>query len=143
MIWNRALTQAFIFCYLLLTKSITFAVVRQVEKTQEAVQKEQSLASKLKEEIKQANSSAEEKVQLEQQKVQATEKERALVEKSLEAERQKVCILLLCAAVSPALAYRQVLCPVVKCPALPSSALPCHSLPCPGLSLSALSSCFA
>ena len=62
----------------------------QVEKTQQAVKKEQGLASKLKEEIKAVNSSAEEQMQLEQQKVQATEKERSLTEKALQAERQKV-----------------------------------------------------
>ena len=61
-----------------------------MEKTQQAVKKEQKLASQLQQEIKAVNSNADEQVQLEQQKVQATEKERALVEKSLEAERQKV-----------------------------------------------------
>lgn len=67
--------------------------VVQVEKTQQAVKKEQSLASQLEQEMKAVNSSAEEQVQLEQQRVQATEKERALVEKSLQAERQKVSCL--------------------------------------------------
>ena len=62
----------------------------QVEKTQQAVKKEQGLASKLKEEIKAVNSSTDKQMQLEQQKVQATEKERALTEKALQAERQKV-----------------------------------------------------
>ena len=62
----------------------------QVEKTQQAVKKEQSLASKLKDEIKAVSSSTDKQMQLEQQKVQATEKERALTEKALQAERQKV-----------------------------------------------------
>lgn len=62
----------------------------QVEKTQKAVKKEQSLASQLKEEISAVNSSAEKQMQLEKEKAEATEAERALVEKSLQAERQKV-----------------------------------------------------
>ena len=70
-----------------------YSPLAQVEKTQQAVKKEQSLASQLKQEIKAVNSSAEEQVQLEQQRVQATEKERTLVEQSLQAERQKVCCL--------------------------------------------------
>lgn len=62
----------------------------QVEKTQKAVKKEQSLASQLKEEISAVNSSAQKQMQLEKEKAEATEAERALVEKSLQAERQKV-----------------------------------------------------
>ena len=54
------------------------------------MEKEQSLAAKLKKEITAANESAEKQVQLEQEKAKATEAERALVEKSLQAERQKV-----------------------------------------------------
>ena len=62
----------------------------QVEKTQKAVKKEQSLASQLKEEISAVNNSAQKQMQLEKEKAEATEAERALVEKSLQAERQKV-----------------------------------------------------
>ena len=61
-----------------------------MEKTQKAVKKEQSLASKLKEEISAVNSSTQKQMQLEQQKVEATQAERVLVEKSLNAERHKV-----------------------------------------------------
>ena len=72
----------------------------QVEKTQKAVKKEQSLASQLKEEISAVNSSAQKQMQLEKEKAEATEAERTLVEKSLQAERQKVTavplVLLFC-----------------------------------------------
>jgi len=54
------------------------------------VKNEQSLASKLKQEISAVNSSAQKQMQLEQEKTEAAEAERALVEKSLQAERQKV-----------------------------------------------------
>ena len=62
----------------------------QVEKTQSAVKKEQGLAAKLKEEISAVNNSSQKQMQLEKEKVEATEAERSLVEKSLKAERQKV-----------------------------------------------------
>ena len=62
----------------------------QVEKTQSAVKKEQGLASKLKEEINAVNSNAQQQMQLEKEKAEATAAEKALVEKTLDAERQKV-----------------------------------------------------
>lgn len=62
----------------------------QVEKTQSAMEKEQGLASKLKEEINAVNSNAQKKLQLEQERAEATAAEKALVEKTLDAERQKV-----------------------------------------------------
>lgn len=58
------------------------------------MKKEQSLASRLKEEISAVNTNAQKKMQLEKEKAEATESEKALVEKSLDAERQKVTHLL-------------------------------------------------
>lgn len=65
-------------------------MLAQVEKTQSAVKKEQGLAAKLKEEISAVNNTSQKQMQLEKEKVEATEAERSLVEKSLKAERQKV-----------------------------------------------------
>ena len=62
----------------------------QVDSTQSAVKKEQGLVSKLKEEINAVNSNAQQQMQLEQEKAEATAAEKALVEKTLDAERQKV-----------------------------------------------------
>lgn len=62
--------------------------------TQSAVEKQQGLASKLKQEISTINSSAEKQVQLEQEKAEAEAAEKALVQKFLDAERQKVSLLL-------------------------------------------------
>ena len=58
--------------------------------TQSAVEKQQGLASKLKQEISAINSSAQKQVQLEQEKAKAEAAEKALVQKFLDAERQKV-----------------------------------------------------
>ena len=61
-----------------------------MDSTQSAVKKEQGLVSKLKEEINAVNSNAQQQMQLEQEKAEATAAEKALVEKTLDAERQKV-----------------------------------------------------
>jgi len=82
--------------------------VVQVEKTQKAVKKEQSLASQLKEEISAVNSSAQKQMQLEKEKAEATEAERALVEKSLQAERQKVTAVPLVVLIKVNCAHSQV-----------------------------------
>lgn len=110
----------------------------QVEKTQQAVKKEQSLATKLKDEIKAVSSSTDKQMQLEQQKVQATEKERAMTEKALQAERQKVSCMSHTSAPDVNLSILALLsanrhdltCPTLLCPALPCSTLPCSTLPC-------------
>lgn len=80
----------------------------QVEETQTAVKKEQSLASQLKQEISAVNSSAQKQMQLEKEKAEATEAERALVEKSLQAERQKVTAVTLVASFSMNCANDQI-----------------------------------
>ena len=54
------------------------------------MKKEQGLSSKLKAEINAVNSNAQQQMQLEQEKAEATAAEKALVEKTLDAERQKV-----------------------------------------------------
>ena len=61
-----------------------------MEKTQSAVKKEQGLASKLKQEINAVNDNAQKQLQLEKEKAEATESEKSLIEKTLNAERQKV-----------------------------------------------------
>lgn len=58
--------------------------------TQSAVKKQQGLASKLKEEINAINDSAQKQKKLEQDKAAAIAAEKALVDKFLDAERQKV-----------------------------------------------------
>ena len=83
-------TQAFSFANICVTASHASCCSSQVEKTQSVVKKEQSLAAKLKEEISVVNNNAQKQMQLEKEKAEATESEKALVEKSLDAERQKV-----------------------------------------------------
>ena len=62
----------------------------QVEQTQGVVKKEQGLAAKLQQEISAVTSNAQKQKELEQQKTEATAAEKQLIEKSLNAERQKV-----------------------------------------------------